>query len=280
MDKQQCANRIVELFPEYEVSIKEHILEYGEILLHILSSEVIHEPLIMLLQFNKKSDLIQKYCSLIEEMWRTGTDEVVNVVEVSILERLSDDAKIWQRFGRYISEDFRTYVNEEVLTGNAMMAGVEKLEDSKCQKTNSLEHTSEFAKIYNSANHLYPKEKRYPVTEAVFEKQLREDVNYLYQKDGKNVAFFSYHEREKYVELTSLYVEYEYQRMGIGEELLSVFEQLFPIGTLFITKALKDSPWAIRFYKKHGFLASPEEIFQIMQYKEKTWEIVLYKIAK
>lgn len=131
MDKLQCIKRIAEIFPECELLIKQHLEKYGEILLHVLSSELIHEPLIELLRVNKNRELIQTYCDFIEEMWKRGNDDVVNVVEVSVLERLSDDTKIWQRFGQYISEEFRMYINEQVLTLNMMMAGVEKLSFTK-----------------------------------------------------------------------------------------------------------------------------------------------------
>ena len=60
-------------------------------------------------------------------MWQYGDEVVVNVVDVTILERLSDDAALWQRFGTYISEEFKTYVNTDVLVYNLMMGGVKPL---------------------------------------------------------------------------------------------------------------------------------------------------------
>ena len=41
--------------------------------------------------------------------------------------------KWWKIFGRYISDDFKRYINEEVLRCNLMMACVKKL-DQKCKK--------------------------------------------------------------------------------------------------------------------------------------------------
>ena len=49
------------------------------------------------------------------------------MVDVTILERLSDEDVLWQRFGAYLSEEFKTYINTEVLTQNAMMWGVKPL---------------------------------------------------------------------------------------------------------------------------------------------------------
>ena len=39
---------------------------------------------------------IEMYCKAIEVMWKNGDDEEVNVVDVTILERLSDEECIWQ----------------------------------------------------------------------------------------------------------------------------------------------------------------------------------------
>ena len=37
------------------------------------------------------------------------------------------DAVLWQKFGSYISDEFRTYINTEVLTYNLIMGGVAPL---------------------------------------------------------------------------------------------------------------------------------------------------------
>lgn len=49
---------------------------------------------------------------------------------MTILERISDDPIVWQRFGTYISEDFKKYINEDLLINNSMMWGVKELEAS------------------------------------------------------------------------------------------------------------------------------------------------------
>ena len=56
-----------------------------------------------------------------------GDESVKNVVDVTILERLSDDHVIWQRFGKEISPAFKRYINEDLLKSNGMMNSVEKL---------------------------------------------------------------------------------------------------------------------------------------------------------
>lgn len=60
-------------------------------------------------------------------MWKYGDDAVKNVVDVTILERLSDEEIIWERFGLFISKEFKNYINEEVLKFNLMMDKVKPL---------------------------------------------------------------------------------------------------------------------------------------------------------
>lgn len=121
MNKEQCEEIIVRLSPDGKQMLEKHITMHGEILLHVLAGELITEPLIELLRWNKQVELITEYCSLIELMWRDGNDDVINVVDVTILERLSDDDKIWHRFGNYISDEFKRYINEEQIPNNLMM---------------------------------------------------------------------------------------------------------------------------------------------------------------
>ena len=58
---------------------------------------------------------------------RYGDEAVKNVVDVTLLERLSDDEAVWLSFGKYISDDFKEYINEELLKDNIAMFHVGKL---------------------------------------------------------------------------------------------------------------------------------------------------------
>lgn len=105
-----------------------HLGDYGEILLHVYAGECVSEPLLRLLGKTPAPERrIRIYCSVIETLWRYGDEAVVNVVDVTILERLSDEDVLLQRLGAYLSEEFKTYINTEVLTQNAMMWGVKPL---------------------------------------------------------------------------------------------------------------------------------------------------------
>jgi hypothetical protein len=72
------------------------------------------EPLVELLKRNNICAYVEIYCRTIELMWRYGDDAVKNVVDVTVLERLSDD--------------FKKYINEELLKGNIVMFLVGKIE--------------------------------------------------------------------------------------------------------------------------------------------------------
>lgn len=129
MNKAECADMMADFLPNGKHILKEHLTDFSEILLHILAVDMINEPLIDLLKyhFDQKSTILS-YCQMIEKMWTAGDNEVVNVVDVTILERLSDDEMIWQRFGTFISTEFKTYINKEVLAFNLMMACVAPLQ--------------------------------------------------------------------------------------------------------------------------------------------------------
>lgn len=124
IDVIECANMLADLTSGGRKKLEEHIKDYSEILLHVLAGELVTEPLIELLKsYKERVSTIEVYSKAIEVMWEIGNDEVVNVVDVTILERLSDDEYVWQKFGTFISDEFKNYINEEVLKWNIMMAG-------------------------------------------------------------------------------------------------------------------------------------------------------------
>ncbi len=120
----KCVEIILQTFPECSSLYQTHIDDFGEVLLHIFAAETISEPMIERIQ--RHSD-VKIYCEMIESMWKYGDEQVQNVVDVTILERLSDDKNVWQQFGKEISAEFRNYINNDLLASNAMMSGVDKL---------------------------------------------------------------------------------------------------------------------------------------------------------
>lgn len=125
--KEEMARRLVRLFPDKQAVLTEHYEEYGELLGHIFFAEEVNVLLVELLTENAFPEKVACYCGFIEEMWRNGDAAVVNIVDVTILERLSDDETVWRRFGQHISEDFKEYINRELLKKNCMMWGITPL---------------------------------------------------------------------------------------------------------------------------------------------------------
>jgi hypothetical protein len=126
--REQFAKKLVKLFPEKKQALRQHYEDFGELLGHIFFYDEINIPLSDLLQKNDAGFKISAYCRFIEEMWRNGTDDVVNIVDVTVVECLSDDETVWNRFGKNISNEFKAYINDDLLKGNILMRGVAKLD--------------------------------------------------------------------------------------------------------------------------------------------------------
>ena len=127
MNIQQMADCIAAAFLQYEQYLAEHRKEYGEVLAHVFAMETINTPMRHEFESQAESEAFRKYCGLIEHLWENGDDEVRNVVDVTILESISDDGLMWQAFSRHISQNFRDYINTEVLTKNIVMVAVPPL---------------------------------------------------------------------------------------------------------------------------------------------------------
>lgn len=126
-NSQEVVEKFLELFPEYINAYNEHLKGFGELLQHVFYSETINIPLVDLLKNNKDITLIKKYIGFIEYMWSEGDDTVRNVVDVTILENLSDYNDVWHSLSEYISWDFKEYINNELLLENCAMSHVDRL---------------------------------------------------------------------------------------------------------------------------------------------------------
>ena len=115
MTKEKFAEKFVELFPDKKEMLSEHYNEYEKLLGHVFFGDEINIPLVKLLLKNTDKSLIQKYCSFVEDMWNNGNDEVRNIVEVTIVEYISDNIDIWKRFGEYISNEFKNDINNLII---------------------------------------------------------------------------------------------------------------------------------------------------------------------
>jgi hypothetical protein len=122
-----CITLFSEKLPNGADICAQHLAQYEQILLHTLAGELVNVPLTALLRKNTQPDSIRQYCDVIETMWKQGNDAVANVVEVTILEYLTDDPILWHRFGEYISEEFKKYINAVCIPENLRYFGAEIL---------------------------------------------------------------------------------------------------------------------------------------------------------
>ena len=129
LNKDQFAELFMQEFPDQKDKALEDIEFFGEVLGHVFYTNMLfHEPdLRKMLLTEENPVLIRKYCQFIERMWLDGDDAVINIVAVSLLEDLSDDELCWFHFGKDISEDFKRYINTEVIPNNILMTQVSPL---------------------------------------------------------------------------------------------------------------------------------------------------------
>jgi len=124
MSMDKCVNLMKRISRNGIEKLEEHKKIYGEVLLHIYASEEIGNPLFELLQNKRKNKYILILSKFIELMWRYGDDAVKNVVDATLLEKLSEDVDVWNRFGKNISSEFIDYINNDLLKNNIAMCEV------------------------------------------------------------------------------------------------------------------------------------------------------------
>ena len=127
----EMANYITNVFPENKQYYKEHIRDYGTVLAHVFAIETINIPMEKDFNVGSESETFRKYCTLIQSLWENGDDEVRNVIDVTILESISNHERMWKAFGRYISQEFIDYINNAVLTENILMDSIPPLPENE-----------------------------------------------------------------------------------------------------------------------------------------------------
>lgn len=110
----------IERFPEQRDKIDESMDLDNKLLGHVFASLAISQPMEKLFYSDKEK--FGKYCDLIEELWHFGDDDVQNIIDVTILEDLNTgDEDVWKGLGDFFSEDFKQYINEDLIHSNMFM---------------------------------------------------------------------------------------------------------------------------------------------------------------
>lgn len=114
------AAMVVKQFPEQADKIEESMDIDNKLLGHVFAAYAISQPMEEL--FYSDKDKFRQYCDLIEELWHYGDDDVQNIIDVTILEDLNNgELEIWKGLGDYFSEDFKHYINDELIHTNIAM---------------------------------------------------------------------------------------------------------------------------------------------------------------
>lgn len=125
MDSMACARAMAAAVPEGERQLEEHLRTYDELLLHVYAGDVFTHHLLKCLETGMDAT---SCLGLMERMWLEGDAYVRNVLDVTILERLSDEEWVWQAVGRQVSPEFRDTVNRVIMPNNGMFANVKPME--------------------------------------------------------------------------------------------------------------------------------------------------------
>lgn len=125
---EEICQKLIEDIPEEKEYLEESIRFNKGILGHVYFADDFTEHLITMLKENKDTKKIKRYCNFIEYMWREGDSSVVNIFDVTIAENLSDFSIVWTRFGKYISNEFIEYINNDLLPHNVIIKHKPRLE--------------------------------------------------------------------------------------------------------------------------------------------------------
>lgn len=90
--------------------------------------------------------------------------------------------------------------------------------------------------------------------------------NYVYKHNGQTVALLSFgdtadEDKKNFFEIWRIYISKDYQKKGIGSELINFAEQkgIERGYKECLIWAFKENKNAISFYKKHGYIEDKEE---------------------
>ena len=111
---------VIKQFPEQTDKIDESMDLDNKLLGHVFAALAISQPMEKLFYDDKEK--FAKYCKLIEELWHFGDDDVQNIIDVTILEDLNTgEIDVWKGLGEFFSEDFKQYINEDLIHTNIVM---------------------------------------------------------------------------------------------------------------------------------------------------------------
>lgn len=142
MNERECAKAMAAVLPHGEALLEAHLQKWQlwdeqhpvepkrlkknpgydhQVMLHLFAGDAFTPHLMKCLETGTDAAPCLR---LLERMWQEGNSFVRNVLDVTILERLSDDQELWQAVGRQVSPVFRETVNRVIMPGNSVYATV------------------------------------------------------------------------------------------------------------------------------------------------------------
>ena len=142
MNERECAKAMAAVLPHGEALLEAHLQKWQlwyeqhpvepqrlkryagydhRVMLHLFAGDVFTPHLMKSLETGTDAAPCLR---LLERMWQEGNSFVRNVLDVTILERLSDDQELWQAVGRQVSPMVREIVNRVIMPGNSVYATV------------------------------------------------------------------------------------------------------------------------------------------------------------
>lgn len=146
------------------------------------------------------------------------------------------------------------------------------------------EHQKDIAlNIFNSAHTIYIPDY-VEQSASIFDEIFAHDAVFFMQQDSEYAGFYAYRIKAQHAFLSALYIAAPYQYCGIGAYLLQDCE--FKINqhqcNVLLVSVLKQSSWAVNFYRKQHFSlysAAAPAIIQdsVKNYPDEPWAYMFYK---
>lgn len=99
---------VLSQFPEQARDIDLAYGTDGNILGHVFAYHAISQPMMSLCHTDQAQ--FELYCDLLERLWMDGDESILDILNVTILEDLSEDSVVWKRFKEYIGDAFKRYI--------------------------------------------------------------------------------------------------------------------------------------------------------------------------
>lgn len=110
-DTDSLANRFGTLYPDMKDAVKENIAKYGEFLPETFFTEIGTERVMDVIANGGEAE-IKKLFKMLNEVYEDGTNEVQDIIGVTILGEMKNDSKLMEVADKYMSEYMSGPVHE------------------------------------------------------------------------------------------------------------------------------------------------------------------------